>query len=229
MSGADLIIFDCDGVLVDSEPLSMRTLVAAIGAQGFEVTIETAYRDYLGRSLASISSSLRDSHGAPLSAATLESMRHDLYALYRRELTANPGVADVLDTIGIPFCVASSSSVERVKLSLELSGLLPRFGDDRIFSSSMVTRGKPAPDLFLHVAKTLGARPERCVVIEDSPAGIAAARAANMRVFAYLGGTHVEPGGLRAAVAALEPDAIFDDMRLLPDLVSSRQKLKTAG
>jgi HAD superfamily hydrolase (TIGR01509 family) len=228
MSGADLIIFDCDGVLVDSEPLSMRTLVAAIGAQGFDVTIETAYRDYLGRSLASISSRLEDSHGAPLSEASFESMRHDLYALYRQELKANPGVAEVLDTIGIPYCVASSSSVERVTLSLELTGLLPRFGD-RIFSSSMVARGKPAPDLFLHVADTLGARPERCLVIEDSPAGIAAARAANMSVFAYLGGTHVEPGGLRALVSALEPNAIFDDMRLLPDLVSSPRKLKTAG
>lgn len=227
MSGADLIIFDCDGVLVDSEPLSMRTLVAAIGAQGLEVTIETAYRDYLGRSLASISSSLRDSHGIPLREAALESMRHDLYALYRKELHANPGVAEVLDTIGIPFCVASSSSIERVRLSLEITGLLPSFGD-RIFSSSMVARGKPAPDLFLHVAKTLGARPERCVVVEDSPAGITAARAANMTVFGYLGGTHIEPGGLRAAVTALEPDAIFDDMRLLPDLVSSGGKVKTA-
>ena len=228
MSGADLIIFDCDGVLVDSEPLSMRTLVAAIGAQGLEVTIETAYRDYLGRSLASISSRLEDSHGAPLGESAFESMRHDLYALYRRELKANPGVADALDTIGIPFCVASSSSIERVRLSLELTGLLPHFGD-RIFSSSMVARGKPAPDLFLHVAETLGAHPGRCLVIEDSPAGITAARAANMRVFAYLGGTHVEPGGLRALVTALEPDAIFDDMRLLPDLVSSPRKLKTAG
>jgi HAD superfamily hydrolase (TIGR01509 family) len=228
MSGADLIIFDCDGVLVDSEPLSMRTLVSAIGAQGLEITIETAYREYLGRSLASISSRLQDSHGMPLSEAAFESMRHDLYALYRRELKANPGVADVLESIGIPFCVASSSSIERVKLSLEVTGLLPRFGG-RIFSSSMVPRGKPAPDLFLHVAKTLGAKPERCLVIEDSPAGITAARAANMRVFAYLGGTHVEPGGLRALVSALEPDAIFDDMRLLPDLVSSLRKLKTAG
>jgi HAD superfamily hydrolase (TIGR01509 family) len=228
MSGVDLIIFDCDGVLVDSEPLSMRTLVAAIGAQGFEVTIETAYRDYLGRSLTSISSRLQDSHGAPLSEAALESMRHDLYALYRRELKANPGVAEALDAIGVPFCVASSSSVERVKLSLEVTGLLPRFGD-RIFSSSMVARGKPAPDLFLHVAKTLGVHPERCLVIEDSPTGITAARAANMGVFAYLGGTHVGPGRLRALVGALEPDAIFDDMRLLRDLVSSRRKLKTAG
>jgi HAD superfamily hydrolase (TIGR01509 family) len=223
-----LVIFDCDGVLVDSEPLSMRVLVAAIGAQGLAVPIETAYRDYLGRSLSSISSSLRDSHGMPLGDAALESMRHDLYALYRKELKANPGVGEVLDTIGIPFCVASSSSVERVRLSLELTGLLPKFGE-RIFSSSMVSRGKPAPDLFLYAAETLGARPERCLVIEDSPAGIAAARAANMRVFGYLGGTHVGPGGLRAAVAALKPDAIFDDMRLLPDLVSSPRKLKTAG
>lgn len=228
MAAIDLIIFDCDGVLVDSEPLSMGVLIAAIAAQGITVDPAEAYRDYLGRSLGSISDSLRGTHGMPLGAAALESMRRDLYATYRRDLKPSPGIGEVLDTIGIPFCVASSSSVERIELSLELTGLLPRFAG-RIFSSAMVAHGKPAPDLFLHAAAALGVRPGRCLVIEDSPAGITAARAAGMMVFAYTGGGHIALSGLREQVAALEPDAIFDDMRGLADLVSSRQKLQTAS
>jgi HAD superfamily hydrolase (TIGR01509 family) len=228
VAAIDLIIFDCDGVLVDSEPLSIRILVAAIAAQGITIDPEAAYRDYLGRSLSSISESLTNSHGMPLGAAALESMRGDLHALYRRELKASPGVAEALDTIGVPFCVASSSPLERIRLSLELTGLAGRFGN-RIFSSAMVANGKPAPDLFLHAAEALDARPDRCLVIEDSPAGIAAARTAGMMVFAYTGGGHIALGRIRPLVEALKPDAIFDDMRLLPDLVSSQQRLQTAS
>jgi HAD superfamily hydrolase (TIGR01509 family) len=190
-----LVIFDCDGVLVDSEPLAMRVLLAAIQSQGVVITPEDAYRDYLGRSLASISRTLNDSHGTPLGEAALEAMRHDLYALYRMELKPSPWVLEALERLDVPYCVASSSSVERIRLSLELTGLLPRFGDD-IFSASMVKHGKPAPDLFLHAANRMGVPPEHCLVIEDSPAGMRAARAAGMRVFAYLGGGHIEASGL---------------------------------
>ncbi|WDR06936.1 HAD family hydrolase [Devosia rhodophyticola] len=221
MSAAfDLVIFDCDGVLVDSEPLAMRVLLAAIAAQGATVTLETAYSNYLGRSLASISASLLNSHGAPLGAAALEAMRGDLYALYRRELRANRGLPEVLSALGAPFCVASSSTLERIRLSLDLTGLLPRF-EPNIFSASMVENGKPAPDLFLHAAEKMGADPKRCVVIEDSPAGIAAAKSAGMKAFAYLGGSHIAPSGLRPKVEALNPDVMFSDMHALPDLVGS--------
>ncbi|MDB5587254.1 MAG: putative hydrolase family protein [Devosia sp.] len=223
----DLIIFDCDGVLVDSEPLAMRVLVAAIAAQGITISTETAYRDFLGRSLASISTSLLDSHGAPLGPAALASMRGDLYALYRRELRPNPGLPAILGKLKIPFCVASSSELERIRLSLELTGLLPWF-ESNIFSASMVENGKPAPDLFLHAARQMGVAPANCLVIEDSPAGIMAARNAGMAVFGYTGGSHVAPAGLRAAIAALRPDAIFDDMHALPDRLSSLRTEKKA-
>src|SRR5690606_31138399 len=134
---------------------------------------------------------------------------------YRRELRPAPFIAETLDRLTVPFCVASSSGPERIRVSLEVTGLLPRFAD-RIFSAAMVPRGKPAPDLFLHAARELGVPPEQCLVIEDSPAGVRAAQAAGMRVFAYLGGSHVEAAGLAAELAALAPDARLDDMRSLP-------------
>lgn len=223
-----LVIFDCDGVLVDSEPLAMRTLIEAIGRQGITISPEVAYRDYLGRSLGSISQSLADSHGEPLGAAALASMRTDLYALYRRELRATPGIREAIAALNVPFCVASSSSPERVALSLDVTGLRALFGS-RLYSATMVARGKPAPDLFLHAAHVLGVEPARCLVIEDSPAGILAARAAGMRVFAYMGGGHVAQAGLRAQVEQLSPDAVFDDMHRLADLVASLGNNKTAS
>ncbi|GHA17856.1 haloacid dehalogenase [Devosia pacifica] len=217
----DLVIFDCDGVLVDSEPLAMRVLIEAIGRQGITLDAEHAYREFLGRSLATISKTLEDSHGAPLGDAALQSMRTDLYALFRQELKANSGLPEILPRLGRPFCVASSSQPERIRLSLETTGLLPHF-EGNIYSSSMVENGKPAPDLFLHAAKQMGHAPERCLVIEDSPAGVKAARAAGMQVFGFIGGTHAEPAGLPQALAALSPDRIFSDMQNLPDLIGSR-------
>lgn len=227
MSAIDLIIFDCDGVLVDSEPLAMRVLLAAIAAQGIDVPPEIAYRDYLGRSLASVSASLTNSHGMPLAPAALEAMRGDLYDLYRQELQASPGLPEVLAQLETPFCVASSSAPERIRLSLELTGLLPWF-EDRTYSASMVAQGKPAPDLFLHAAAAMQIAPGRCLVIEDSPAGIIAARRAGMAVFGYLGGSHIAASDLRRSIEALEPDCVFDDMHALPDLVRSPRTDKKA-
>ncbi len=218
MAPIRLVIFDCDGVLVDSEPLAMRVLLEVIAEQGIEIERGTAFRSYLGRSLASISESLNQSHGAHLSEASLSGMRDRLYALYRQELKATPWIGDVIAGLELPFCVASSSQVERIRLSLELTGLLPRF-EGRIYSASMVRNGKPAPDLFLHAAREMGVAAENCLVIEDSPAGILAARAAGMRVFAFLGGSHIGPSGLRDEIEALEPDAFIEDMRSLPGLL----------
>jgi FGGY-family pentulose kinase/HAD superfamily hydrolase (TIGR01509 family) len=218
MAPIRLVIFDCDGVLVDSEPLAMRVLLEVIAEQGIEIERGTAFKSYLGRSLASISESLNLSHGAHLSEASLAGMRDRLYALYREELRPTGWIAGVLGELGLPFCVASSSQPERIRLSLELTGLLPRF-EGHMYSASMVANGKPAPDLFLHAAREMGVAPENCLVIEDSPAGIVAARAAGMAVFAYLGGSHIAQSGLRAEIEALGPDAIVDDMRALPGLL----------
>jgi FGGY-family pentulose kinase/HAD superfamily hydrolase (TIGR01509 family) len=227
MAPIKLVIFDCDGVLVDSEPLAMRVLLELIAEQGIDIERDVAFGSYLGRSLASISESLNDSHGAHLSDASVAGMRDRLYALYRQELQPTGWIAEVVAGLGLPFCVASSSQVERIRLSLELTGLLPAF-EGRIYSASMVRKGKPAPDLFLHAAEAMGVAPENCLVIEDSPAGIRAARAAGMRVFAYVGGGHAAEAGLRAEVEQLSPDAILDDMRALPGLLEL-QAAREAG
>lgn len=213
-----LVIFDCDGVLVDSEPLAMRVLLETIAAEGIEIDADTGFREFLGRSLATITANLNDKHGLHLSEAALTRMRASLFALYRRELQPMAGLIEALAALNTQVCVASSSNMERITVSLGLTGLIDFF-DSAIFSASMVKNGKPAPDLFLHVADAMLTAPEHCVVIEDSPAGILAAKAAGMRVFAFTGGGHIEPSGLRGEIEALYPTAIFDNMKALPGLL----------
>jgi HAD superfamily hydrolase (TIGR01509 family) len=223
-----LIIFDCDGVLVDSEPLAMRVLLETIAAEGVTIDPDTAFREFLGRSLTTISANLNAEHGLHLSDAALDSMRANLFALYRRDLKPMAGLVDALAQIKVPTCVASSSHMERIRISLSVTGLLDRF-DPAIFSAAMVANGKPAPDLFLHAAESMRTAPEDCLVIEDSPAGIIAAQRAGMRVFAFVGGGHIGPSGLRAEIEALNPTAVFDDMQTLPRLVEQEQARKRAS
>ncbi|MCD7058793.1 HAD family hydrolase [Pelagibacterium xiamenense] len=224
-----LVIFDCDGVLVDSEPLAVRVLCDTLAAHhGITVPLDAAYRDFLGRSLGAICATLQTDYGLDIAPDELAEMRHALYARYRQSLKPIPNVVSALERLQTRICVASSSQLERIRLSLELTGLYDRFAPD-IFSAGMVEKGKPAPDLFLYAARQMGVAPGRCLVIEDSPAGIVAAKAAGMAVFAFTGGSHVGPAGLAPRVAELAPDAIFDDMQTLPDLLSSLENGKTIG
>ena len=220
LSATRLVIFDCDGVLVDSEPLAMRVLLDALAAAGNPIDEATGYERFLGRSLATMQTILRDDLGVMLPPHCLEQMRIDLFDLYRRELKPIPGIAETLDRLTIPCCVASSSQPERIRLSLEVTGLLPRFAS-RMFSATMVANGKPAPDLFLHAAHQSGVAPAACLVIEDSAPGIEAARRAGMRVFAFVGASHARRPGYREKLAALQPDLLFDDICQLPDLIAS--------
>ena len=182
-----LVIFDCDGVLVDSEPIALRILLQTLAEAG-----------------------------VPLDPA-LAAMRGRLYAAFRAELAPIPGIAAALAALPCPYCVASSSQPERIELSLTVTGLWPRFAG-RAFSAAMVARGKPAPDLFLHAAAAMGYAPPACLVVEDSPAGILAAQAAGMRVVAFTGGSHATTDAYRAAIAALAPDALIDDIGALVTL-----------
>ena len=218
-----LIIFDCDGVLVDSEPLAMRVLLETIAAEGLDIDPDTGFRQFLGRSLAAVIANLNAEHGLHLNDAALERMRGNLYALFRRELRPMAGLIDALAEIHLPVCVASSSQMERIRLSLTLTGLIDRF-DPAIYSAAMVPHGKPAPDLFLHAAAAMWTAPADCIVIEDSPAGIVAAQRAGMRVFAFLGGSHIAASGLRAEIEALNPTLVFDDMHQLPDLIQQERR-----
>ncbi|CAD7040017.1 hydrolase [Pseudorhizobium endolithicum] len=210
-----LLIFDCDGVLVDSEPLSVGVLVEALTRRGVVISEDQAYARFLGRSLSTVAQILHEDFDHSIDGAFLEDLRHHLYDRFRLSLQPVPGVAAALDGLDWPRCVASSSQPERIRLSLSLTGLLERF-EPHIFSASMVERGKPAPDLFLHAANAMGAEPADCIVVEDSPAGIEAARRAGMTVFAFIGGSHAGAPGYRERVAALAPDVTFDAM---PDLI----------
>jgi HAD superfamily hydrolase (TIGR01509 family) len=222
---AGLVIFDCDGVLVDSEPISIAVLVRVIADAGGAISEEAAYLRFLGRSMASISEILSADYGFVMTGEHLAAMRRELWRRFREELKPTPGVAAALSRLTVPKCVASSSSPERIRFSLGLTGLLEML-QPNLYSASMVERGKPAPDLFLHAARAMGVRPQDCIVIEDSPAGILAAQRAGMRALAYHGGAHAARAGLAAALQALTPDALFDDMAQLPDLVAG-DRLRT--
>ncbi len=210
-----LVIFDCDGVLVDSEPLSVQVLVDALNRRGVEIDEDEAYARFLGRSLSTLAQILHDDFDHSIDAAFLEDLRHELYDRFRLSLKPMPGIAEVLDALDCTSCVASSSQLERIRLSLSLTGLLERF-EPYIFSASMVENGKPAPDLFLHAARAMKTDPADCIVIEDSPAGIEAAQREGMAVFVFTGGSHAGAPGYRERIAALAPDVVFDAM---PDLI----------
>jgi HAD superfamily hydrolase (TIGR01509 family) len=220
MSDIGLVIFDCDGVLVDSEPLAMRVLLEGLGEFGYAIAEEAAYERFLGRSLANMQAVLRAEYGSDLSPDQLDRMRQRLFEVYRQELRPINGVAAMLDRLAIPRCVASSSQMERLRVSLEVTGLLSRF-TPHLFSATMVAQGKPAPDLFLHVAERMAVAPAACLVIEDSAAGIEAARRAGMRVFGFVGGGHARSPAYRAKLGTLAPDLVFDEISRLPELIAS--------
>ncbi len=210
-----LVIFDCDGVLVDSEPVSISVLVDAMNRAGADITEADAYRLFLGRSLATVTDCLRDQYGMEAGPSFLDDMRHALYDRFRSELKPIPGIAETLDRLEGPRCVASSSQLERIRLSLTLTGLIGRL-EPHIYSASMVKNGKPAPDLFLHAASEMGVEPRHCIVVEDSPAGVQAAKAAGMKVLLFTGGTHALQETYREEIRRISPDATFDAM---PDLL----------
>ncbi|MBZ9816278.1 HAD family hydrolase [Mesorhizobium sp. CA7] len=215
----ELVIFDCDGVLVDSEGLSVSALLGMIELAGGTVSEDAAYEHFLGKSMKSVREILGQEFGLEISDRHLTAMRVDLMRKFREELKPISGVKEVLPKLGRPCCVASSGTLERIRYALDVTGLLPLL-EPHLFSATMVKRGKPAPDLFLHAAAGMRAHPRECLVIEDSPAGVAAARAAGMRVFAFTGGSHASNPALKARLASTEPDFIFADMLQLPDLIA---------
>ncbi|MCC2611586.1 HAD family hydrolase [Neorhizobium sp. Rsf11] len=215
-----LVIFDCDGVLVDSETVSIRVLLDGLRSKGLEMDEAEAYRHFLGRSLGTVTRTIREEFGIDADESFLEGMRQELYARFRAELKPMPGIAETLDALSFRRCVASSSQPERIRLSLSITGLIGRL-EPNIFSAAMVARGKPAPDLFLHAASQMGADPQNCIVIEDSPAGIEAGHRAGMAVFAFVGGSHAGTPGYRERIDALSPEVVFDAM---PDLIHLVQK-----
>jgi len=218
ISNLDLVIFDCDGVLVDSEVISCRAHAETLTRHGYPITSDQVLDRFLGVSdrearlivEAELGHSLPGDFEAQLKQAALERYAEDLQTI--------PYVGEAIAAIGLPKCVASSGTPEKIRHGLTCAGIYDLLAP-RIFSASQVKRGKPAPDLFLFAAKQMAAAPGRCVVIEDSVPGITGARAAGMTVLGFHGGSHCRPGHcdtLRTAGAAIT----FDDMRQLPDLIA---------
>lgn len=187
----DLVIFDCDGVLIDSEIISSTTLIAELEAFGVSVTFDYFQNNFLGRSFPKVADAVRQTFDVALPDAFEANYRHQLLAAFETQLQPTHLVAKVLECVATPKCVATSSSPTRVKRSLSLTGLEHFFGDD-VFTSSLVANGKPAPDLFFYAAEKMNVIPQRCLVIEDSLPGIEAAVAAGMHVWRYTGGSHLK-------------------------------------
>ncbi|MEU5724998.1 HAD family hydrolase [Micromonospora sp. NPDC047738] len=209
-----LVIFDCDGVLVDSERIAVRVNIALGAELGWPLTEAEIIERFIGRSSTSIGEQIAARLGQGVAATWA-----DRFDLAHRQavdagLTPVDGIHEALDEITLPTCVASSGTHEKMRHTLGRTGLYPRF-EGRIFSATEVAHGKPAPDLFLHAAAMMGVSPAACVVVEDSQYGVQAARAAGMRCFGYA-------GGLTPARRLEGPDTVvFDDMRKLPALLDA--------
>ncbi|WP_333821951.1 HAD family hydrolase [Pinisolibacter sp.] len=216
------MIFDCDGVVVDSEPIALAVLKAHIEDRGATVDDAELAARTLGRSAAEAYAGIHEAWGVRIDEADAVDLQERLFARFRSELTAIPGVVRLLDRLaarGIAHCLASSSSPHRLDVALTAAGLADRF-TGCVFSATMVARGKPAPDLFLHAARTMGVEPADCVVIEDSAVGIEAAQRAGMAVIGFLGGGHAVGADYEARLRAARPRAIvtsFEDLATLID------------
>ncbi len=209
MTDVELVIFDCDGVLVDSEMLSAKVLMGQLAQLGIDLTLEQFRAEFLGRSFASAAKQLkaRTGHELPLNFAPDYFVR--LNALFATDLKPMAGVMQVLESLVVQNCVASGSIPPRLDFSLKVCGLDTHFGS-RVYSAAVVENAKPAPDLFLHAAAAHGVSPARCLVLEDSEMGVRAARAANMTVWHFAGGSHVKAG--HTLPADLHVDRVVQDM-----------------
>ncbi|MGD6752857.1 HAD family hydrolase [Streptomyces sp. BH105] len=210
----DLVIFDNDGVLVDSEPISNTLLAGYLTELGHPTSYEESLRDYMGAAMHRVHDVVLERTGQRLPEDFDEVFHARVFAAFERELEPVDGIVEVLERLtadGVPYCVASSGSHERIRVGHRKTGLDKWFGDERIFSSQDVGRGKPAPDLFLYAADRMGVPPEKCLVVEDSPLGVQAAVAAGMDVYGFTAMTPAD----RLARA----DELFDDMRELPRLL----------
>ncbi len=193
MGPVELLIFDCDGVLVDSEVIGCRIEADLLTEAGFPITSDEIVREFVGTSNGSMYATLEQRYGRPVAADLSGRLRATILAAFESDLAPVPGITQVLTGLSKPMCVASSSEPERIRLCLELTKLL-RYFEPHLFSATMVAHGKPAPDLFLYAARQMGVAPPRCVVVEDSVPGIAAARVAGMRVIGLAAAGHCGPG-----------------------------------
>lgn len=210
----ELFIFDCDGVLVDSEVLAVEIDRMVLEEHGWSLTREQVIERFRGIPMIKVQEGLEEHLGRPLGADWIDSLEARYKESFEKELRPVPGIIEALEQLQGSRCVASSGTHERIRHSLTLCKMLGYFEDSHIFSAQDVRHGKPAPDLFLHAASSMGFSPENCLVIEDSAHGVTAARAAGMKVLGYAGG--VTPAQKLEDAGA----QIFEDMAELPRLVA---------
>jgi HAD superfamily hydrolase (TIGR01509 family) len=213
------VIFDCDGVLVDSETISLSHTRAALSRVGWELG-ELEVRDlFLGVSARSMGAIAERALGAPLPPEFQGDLARETIESFERELKGVQGIAEAIGLLSARVCVASSSSPERIRASLRIVGYADLFGEN-VFSAEDVARGKPEPDLFLHAARRMGAEPRACLVVEDSVAGVTAANRAGMVALGFTGGAHAKGEAYRARLLGAGASLVFEDMRELPNLVA---------
>ena len=209
----ELVIFDCDGVLVDSERIAVRVEAELLAELGWPLSQAEIVERFMGRTTEYMDEAIEARLGSRLPGDWRDQFQRRYREAFAAELVPVDGVLDALDQIAVPTCVASSGSHDKLRFTLGHTGLYERF-EGRIFSGYEVANGKPAPDLFLHAAARMGAEPARCAVVEDTRYGVQAARAAGMRAFGYAGGVtppeHLEGDGT----------VVFEDMRELPGLLT---------
>ena len=211
-TGFKLVIFDCDGVLVDSEPIINRTFAETLTEFGFPITYREVTQKFIGKSLKTCLEMIEEAYNKPLPENFMELCKEREIAPLQQELQPVLGIIEVLEQLTLPKCVASNSSHRHIQLVLKLTGLLHKF-DEKIYSCYDVPRPKPFPDVYLHAAEQMNTNPEDCVVIEDSVPGVQAGYAAGMTVFGYA--QHSDPNALTDAGAKI----VFNDMRQLLQLL----------
>jgi HAD superfamily hydrolase (TIGR01509 family) len=217
----EVVIFDCDGVLVDSEVIALGVTRRRLSEAGLRLTDQETRERFLGLRLDSVMHRIESELGAPLPEEFPHDLSREILSAFARELKGVEGVRQAVEGLRARVCVASSSAPERLRFALRVTGYEVLFAPN-IFSAVEVAEGKPSPDLFLYAARSMGAAPKDCLVIEDSVAGVAAAQAAGMTVFGFVGASHFSPLDEGADLTAAGAELLFDDMARLPDLVAAR-------
>jgi HAD superfamily hydrolase (TIGR01509 family) len=223
MAWPEVVIFDCDGVLVDSEVIALAETRLALGEAGLPLSDAEVFDRFLGLSADAVARSAERDLGGALPASFSTDLTRRILAGFEHELKGVAGIREALAGLGAKVCVASSSPPERIRHSLAAVGYAQLF-EPNIFSARSVTRGKPSPDLFLYAAREMGAAAEACLVIEDSVPGVQAAAAAGMPVFGFIGGSHISGPAQGERLSAAGAALIFADMTELPGIIKSRRE-----
>lgn len=219
MAETKLVIFDCDGVLVDSEMLANKVFAEYLNAHGLNMTVDDVLENFVGLSLKTCKQMALDDHGVRLPDDFAEEVRQRTERALKGNVRGMPNLREAIAEIGLPVCVASSGEISKMTLTLTTSGIFDLF-EGKLHSATEVENGKPAPDLFLYAARSMGFAPQDCVVIEDSPYGIQGAVAAGMRALGFCGGGHRDLMRDSPMLVEAGAEIVFDDMARLPGLVA---------